>query len=489
MMRNRRFTASSQLATGLLATGLLAGGWLMQACAAGEVEVDFDDGDATTATTSSGMGGATSSTTATGMGGTMTSSSSGMQLPCGIDCSTIQTDDCHKAECNTETKQCEIKNADNGTNCEDGLFCTVNDSCLDGVCTAGPQNDCGVKAGDCDDVVCDEQGMSCSLTPKPNGGPCSNTQDLCLVNTSCQNGLCVGTTKDCFFAPVPNDCHVAQCNPQTGMCDPQPGNENQPCSDLTDLCTVNKTCKMGKCEGGSPKDCSNLTVGCNIGECDKTTGSCKTTPVMQGQMCDDLDYCTVGETCQMGQCTGGTPITVCSGQVEDKCCPMGCVEATDKDCGGTIPGFMGEIGPTFTGWKQCEGYLDKPGGDDVPANWGDDCVSPQFTKVKLVCGASLATYRYIDLNKNVFKDGLSGYPEKGLITASKDQNGTSFTLSNDCYAEGNHPHPKRSWWGGGSGCGETNTNLTINNVCMWEASNCFGQGVSGNRYLWVYVAP
>jgi len=62
------------------------------------------------------------------------------------------------------------------------------------------------------------------------------------------------------------------------------------------------------------------------------TGQCTTQQVMQGQPCDDLDFCTTGETCNAGNCTGGTPITTCSGQTEDKCCPANCTDQNDKDC-------------------------------------------------------------------------------------------------------------------------------------------------------------
>jgi len=55
------------------------------------------------------------------------------------------------------------------------------------------------------------------------------------------------------------------------------------------------------------------------------------------------------------------------------------------------------------------------------------------------------------------------------------------------YASGNHPHSGTSWWNGGDGCSETSTNITFNNGCSYEASNCFGQGISGPRYVWVYV--
>jgi hypothetical protein len=52
---------------------------------------------------------------------------------------------------------------------------------------------------------------------------------------------------------------------------------------------------------------------------------------MNGQVCDDLDACTSGEICTMGNCGNGTPVTTCS-QTGDGCCPTTCTAANDLDC-------------------------------------------------------------------------------------------------------------------------------------------------------------
>ncbi len=326
LFRRRRHLAC------VLAVGLVLGA----ACARGSHYVDQTSGAGGSATTAAGGGGA---------GGATATTTTPTEYPCGIDCSTIQTDDCRVAICNEVTMQCEVASADDGTACDDGLFCTIDDSCSAGVCTGGPQNDCGVDPGACDDVVCDEDAQSCSLTPKQNGATCANNTDKCLVNTTCQNGLCTGQTKDCFFAPVPNACHVAACNPQTGLCEPLPGNDGQPCTDTNDLCTINKTCTAGACLGGQAKSCSGLTQGCVTGLCDPQSGNCKAMPVMNGDLCDDLDPCTMNETCTGSVCGGGTAVTQCTDN--DLCCPMGCTEQTDNDCGvpqgckkTTVPGIV-----------------------------------------------------------------------------------------------------------------------------------------------------
>jgi len=333
----------------------LAAFFVLLDCAASSEPV-FDNDDGVGGATNSSVS-STSTTAATGgAGGTANSSSSGMMFPCGIDCSTIETPDCNKAQCNMTTKQCEIVLVDGGP-CDDGVFCTVDDSCVAGKCVGGPPNDCGLTPNECHEVTCDEQSMSCSQQPSAPGASCVPT-DLCQVGATCQNGLCIGTTNDCFFQPVPNDCHVSKCNPQNGMCEPEPGNENQPCVDSNDLCTVGKTCKAGKCEGGMPKDCSQLTQGCFDGVCDAVTGACTQKAIMPGNNCaeatDDCNQgvcdangmcnpqptnengncnsnsCTSNQTCKMGMCQGGMPITQCKNG--DFCCPMGCTISTDSDC-------------------------------------------------------------------------------------------------------------------------------------------------------------
>ena len=244
-------------------------------------------------------------------------------------------------------------------------------------------------------------------------------------------------------------------------------------ADNTDACL--DTCKAASCGDGF------LQTG--VEDCDEggmnndNTGPCKT----------DCTACPCQGNDVMGTTCADLPMYTCG---ELAC--AGC-EFDTSGCGApTPPNFQGQVGPVFNDgcWIQCEGYLDQPGGDDIPPAWGNDCTGVQFSRVRLVCGASLNAYRYITVQKNVFKDGLNAYPEVGLITESKDQNGIPFMTLNQIYAAGNHPHNGISWWGSGDGCGEAKLNTTINNnACTWEASNCFGQNIAGSRYLWVYVAP
>ncbi len=299
-------------------------------CAGGNVDFEGDGGSSSTSTSTSG-GGEGGSTATGGDGG-----GGGNTGPCAIDCSTITTADCQVSICNAQTGLCEIVPDADGTACDDGAFCTVDDACVAGLCAPGPTNDCGITAGACESVTCDENSQTCTTTPAQNGDPCVDPNDLCQENATCTNGLCTGQAKDCFFSPVPNECHISVCNPQTGNCEPEPGNQGDPCIDINDLCTDNKTCdNAGNCQAGGPKDCSAFTQGCFNGACDVNTGQCFADPIAPGQQCaaatdscnqgicdtqgaclpnpinegnacDDGLSCTTGTTCQSGVCTGGT---------------------------------------------------------------------------------------------------------------------------------------------------------------------------------------
>jgi len=288
-------------------------------------------------TTSSGEGGQGASggggAATGGEGGTTsgTGGGTGGGGPCGVDCSQIGAPMCKVSACNVQIGQCEIVDDEDGTECDDGLMCTVGDQCIAGTCVAGTEDPCDITPAQCHDVLCNEQNQTCEEVPLPNGTTCTST-DLCLLNTTCQNGTCEGTLNDCSGVPVPDVCHEAVCNPSNGQCELQPGNNGAPCVNPNAPCMVNQTCAGGVCQGGQPKNCSYLDQGCQVGVCNNQNGQCTTQNAPQGTPCQDSIACTTGETCSWGGvCTGGTYITQCiSG---DQCCPPGCTGNTDNDCG------------------------------------------------------------------------------------------------------------------------------------------------------------
>jgi cysteine-rich repeat protein len=165
----------------------------------------------------------------------------------------------------------------------------------------------------------------------------------------------------------------------------------------------------------------------------------------------------------------------------------------DSECiTHVVPNFAGELGPSLDGWTQCEGYLDTEAGDELPSTgWGSACKVADYKQLLFACGDSLSHYRYIIVNGNLLRDGLpSGSELDGAVTGAFDQDGVAFAAdgTNEIYANSSvTPDSSTTWWYGPSGCNELANNLTINNSCPWEVSNCFGQNLAGDRHLWVYI--
>lgn len=78
--------------------------------------------------------------------------------------------------------------------------------------------------------------------------------------------------------------------------------DGAPCDDK-DPCNVGESCKGGVCQGGKARDCTALTDSCNVGKCDAVKG-CVKESYNDGATCDDGLYCTTGDKCVGGACTG-----------------------------------------------------------------------------------------------------------------------------------------------------------------------------------------
>jgi hypothetical protein len=345
-------------------SGVRAAWWItmplcasLVACAAGGSNNTGGGGaDLTTTTTT------TTSTTDTG-------STTGSASLCKQDCSQIKTPQCLMAVCNDGSYpgtvgDCVVVPAPAGNACDDGQFCTVEDTCDGaGTCVGGPQNDCGLTPPECALVTCDELAKQCSTGPADDGTDCAPS-DLCKVNGVCTNGICIGEVKDCSFDPAA-ECNTVSCNPSTGACEgtPDSAKNGAACSLSGDLCMVGRTCSNGACGGGNPKDCSSLTKGCKNGVCDAASGacvaqpvptggnctdgidqchvgicsaagSCDASPIADGTACNDSNPCTAGDVCTAGTCAG-TPSTGCVLYYSNgfETCPGGWTLREDWACG------------------------------------------------------------------------------------------------------------------------------------------------------------
>jgi cysteine-rich repeat protein len=117
---------------------------------------------------------------------------------------------------------CTHPNRSNGTGCEDGDFCTVNDACQAGSCTAGPARSCA-DTNACTTDTCDETADACVHTPI---SPCCG-DGTTQAGEDCDDGN-TSNTDACL-----NNCSAATCGDgfvRTGVeqCDQGAGNSNAP---------------------------------------------------------------------------------------------------------------------------------------------------------------------------------------------------------------------------------------------------------------------
>jgi len=146
---------------------------------------------------------------------------------------------CFTGECDPETGCVAFPN---GTPCDDGKSCTVDDACLLGICHG---------------------------TPVEDDTPCTDSFGACTVNDRCRHGTCVGELRQC-----PNS--------DGDLCTPEF------CDFLGGGCIV---LPRIQCEGP-----------CEVGSCDAESGLCPTAP--DDTSCDDGNLCTAADRCLAGKCVG-----------------------------------------------------------------------------------------------------------------------------------------------------------------------------------------
>jgi len=144
--------------------------------------------------------------------------------------------------------------------CEDGIDCTVGDSCQNGSCTAGqPQAE-----------RCDDHNFC--------------TQDQCLADSGCAHAP-VATPLPCLEDGL--DCTLDLCNTATGECDH---------SVKDGYCKIDGACWTNG--AADPDDACR--------KCDVQVSRTEWTP-SPNSSCEDGVVCTRNDTCQDGQCIAGAP--------------------------------------------------------------------------------------------------------------------------------------------------------------------------------------
>jgi len=190
---------------------------------------------------------------------------------------------------------------------EVALPCTATVEACDGT-----DNDCDGETDEqlCDDAnpctsdLCDAAALPAGCTHSASEGKCDDgaactLDDKCGVNT---NGiaLCAGVTQTCDDM---NPCTEDSCDQASGDCLVAPVAAGTGCDDGS-ACTIGETCAVGLCSGGSETDCNDQNP-CTGDSCDQASG-CEHTA--NTDLCNDNNPCTTGDVCIGGTCAAGSSL-------------------------------------------------------------------------------------------------------------------------------------------------------------------------------------
>lgn len=192
-----------------------------------------------------------------------------------------------------------------GTECEDGAWCTVGDTCAAGVCEAGAAADCSGLSDQCLTGTCDEEADACVATPVAEGVACDADGDGCTVGDACAGGVCLaGSQADCSDGVACTDDVCGSDDPGAFSCT-HPVTEG--------ACYIGGACYTAfqdhpddACLGCFPADSPDIW-----------------SPQEDGLICDDGNPCSDDDACSGG---------VCAGVSESECAPLE-VEAETESCG------------------------------------------------------------------------------------------------------------------------------------------------------------
>jgi len=226
----------------------------------------------------------------------------------------------------TDTRPLCLNDAD----CDDGAFCTGEETCVNRRCTPGTPP-CGAEVS----IICREEFDDClAVDGCTEDSDCPEDDNACTINTCSDEPYCVvdfcTDQRVCIATPIVCDdgvnCTIDTCDPDTG-CVFTP--DDTVCDDGV-FCNGTETCADGECQPGeSPciagQTCNEVTDECMV---QPGGGGGGGNPTPQPQCTNDLQcsddlFCNGNEVCAGGNCTAGT--TPCDDG-------LACDEAADQ-CG------------------------------------------------------------------------------------------------------------------------------------------------------------
>ncbi|MFH2020723.1 MAG: putative metal-binding motif-containing protein, partial [archaeon] len=133
-----------------------------------------------------------------------------------------------------------VRNKEDGTTCDDGLFCTVQDSCQSGICTGGAPMDCSYN--DISGVNrCSDSGVR--ETYSGFTSTCNEEENFCTLSQIVLSTTCDYTCG--AQCDATHTCEDTKCNAQC-----IDGKQRQ-CSDVANSCTEGCSCTQNQCSDAS----------------------------------------------------------------------------------------------------------------------------------------------------------------------------------------------------------------------------------------------
>lgn len=120
-----------------------------------------------------------------------------------VDCSSMTTG-CRAGVCDAATGGCTTTAAPNGTSCSDGQACTRGDVCTGGTC-GGTAVDCAAMTNMCNVGMCSASTGTCSAVPVADGVACNDGLSCTVVDT-CRGGTCTGVGVGEICNATDDDC-------------------------------------------------------------------------------------------------------------------------------------------------------------------------------------------------------------------------------------------------------------------------------------------
>jgi hypothetical protein len=220
----------------------------------------------------------------------------------------------------------------NGTACDDGDACTLDDQCSNGLCVGGKNNPCE-SVNPCVLGTCDSE-LGCDYQNTQTGTSCSMA---CFGTALCVEGECQAVEATKVECPEPSEddhCVVeTACDVATGECTLKLyASEGTNCDVDNSQCTKETCDAAGACAStGDVENCQEdkLSKPCELWACAPKNGKCVSAGFAGEISCIDGNGCTFNDTCAESEfgfiICQGTPIPVGD---KNPCTDDACLDGT-----------------------------------------------------------------------------------------------------------------------------------------------------------------